>query len=192
MKRFVLLAFLASVLPMAAWANDIDFANLGGTLSGSNSGLSLTLTDSTLIAINGLNGSGLITGANLGGVYFTTGALTSGSLAGGATFAAGGSFKISGTNGVIFDGSFSSPVTWTMFILANGTHEYTLQGAISGGGMNGVTTQLTINTGKGLFNGSAVIASGNTNVVVPEPGTLGLLGSGLVSIAGLVRRRMRT
>jgi len=190
MKRFVLLAFLASVLPMAAWANDIDFTNSGGTLSGSNSGLSLT--DSTLIAINGLNGSGLIIGTNLGGVYFTTGALTSGLLAGGATFAAGGSFTISGTNGVIFNGSFSSPVTWTLMTLKNGTHEYTLQGAISGGGMDGVTTQLTINTGKGLFNGSAVIASGNTNVVVPEPGTLGLLGSGLVSIAGLVRRRMKT
>jgi len=190
MKRFVLLAFLASVLPIAAWANDIDFANLGGTLSGSNSVLSLT--DSTLIAIKGLNGSGLITGANLGGVYFTTGALNSGSLALGGTFLAGGSFTISGTNGVIFNGSFSSPVTWTMFTLENGTHEYTLQGAISGGGMDGVTTQLTINTGKGLFNGSAVIASGNTSVVVPEPGTLGLLGSGLVSIAGLVRRRMKT
>ena len=190
MKRFVLLAFLASVLPMAAWANEIDFANSGGTLSGSNSGLSLT--DSTLIAINGLNGSGLIIGTNLGGVYFTTGALTSGSLAGGATFAAGGSFTISGTNGVIFNGSFSSPVTWTLITLANGMHEYTLQGAISGGGMNGATAQLTLNTGKGFFSGSALIASGNTNVVVPEPGTLGLLGSGLVSIAGLVRRRMRT
>ena len=190
MKRFVLLAFLASVLPIAAWANDIDFANLGGTLSGSNSVLSLT--DSTLIAIKGLNGSGLITGANLGGVYFTTGALTTGSLASGATFAAGGSFKISGTNGVIFNGSFSSPVTWTLITLANGMHAYTLQGAISGGGMNAATIQLTVNTGKGFFNGSAVIASGNTNVVVPEPGTLGLLGSGLVSIAGLVRRRMRT
>ena len=190
MKRFVLLAFLASVLPMAAWANEIDFANSGGTLSGSNSGLSLT--DSTLIAINGLNGSGLIIGTNLGGVYFTTGALNSGSLALGGTFLAGGSFTISGTNGVIFNGSFSSPVTWTLITLANGMHAYTLQGAISGGGMNAATIQLTVNTGKGFFNGSAVIASGNTNVVVPEPGTLGLLGSGLVSIAGLVRRRMRT
>jgi PEP-CTERM motif len=190
MKRFVLLAFLASVLPMAAWANEIDFGNSGGTLSRSNSGLSLT--DSTLTTIKGLNGSGLITGSNLGGVYFTTGALTSGSLASGATFAAGGSFTISGTNGVIFNGSFSSPVTWTMWTLANGTHGYTLEGTISGGGMYGLTTQLTVNTGKGFFSGSALIDSGNTNVVVPEPGTLGLLGSGLVSIAGLVRRRMRT
>jgi hypothetical protein len=32
------------------------------------------------------------------------------------------------------------------------------------------------------------ITGGNPPAAVPEPGTLGLLGSGLVGIAGLVRR----
>jgi PEP-CTERM motif-containing protein len=155
----------------------------------------MTLSNSALIAVNGLGGGGLVTG-NLGTVDFSTGALTSGSLQMGGTFAAGGTFTISGNgtsgvpNGVIFSGTFSGPVTWTLVTLANGTHNYTLTGALSGNiGSNGVSVQLTINTGTGFFNGSTQVSSGDTNIIVPEPGTLGLLGTGLVAIAGLLRRK---
>jgi PEP-CTERM motif-containing protein len=194
MRRAALLVLLALALPMAAFANSsVDFTNSGGTLGGTNSGM--TLSNSALIAVNGLGGGGLVTG-NLGTVDFSTGALTSGSLQMGGTFAAGGTFTISGNgtsgvpNGVIFSGTFSGPVTWTLVTLANGTHNYTLTGALSGNiGSNGVSVQLTINTGTGFFNGSTQVSSGDTNIIVPEPGTLGLLGTGLVAIAGLLRRK---
>jgi PEP-CTERM motif len=50
---------------------------------------------------------------------------------------------------------------------------------------------LTVNTGASLFSGSAQLASGDTflNITVPEPGTLSLLGTGLIGVAGYIRRK---
>jgi hypothetical protein len=191
MKRILWMTLLLVLaLPMAAFADSgIDFTNAGGTLSGTSAGL--TLTGSTLINISGVKG-------DLGTVEFATGALSSGTLQGPATFAGGGSFTIwSNTSGTLFSGQFDGPVTWSLVTLSNGTHNYTLTGSISGSWMGGsstvygATVQLTINTGKGFFNGSTSISSGDTNIVVPEPGSLTLMGTGLLGFAGVLRRKLK-
>jgi len=201
MKRIALLALLA--LPLVAFADSIDTTNSGGKLAGSTAGMSLS--GSQLIAVNGFNGGSVITGTSLGSVVFSTGPLSGGSLQMGGTFNGGGSFVIASTgasglpSGTLFNGSFTGPVTWTLVTLFNGTHSYILTGSVSGTWYNGstvygATTQLTINTGRGFFNGTTSISSGDTNIVtsVPEPGTLGLLGTGLVGIAGAMHRKFKS
>ncbi len=190
MRRVLLLALLALALPMMAWADSsIDISNAGGTITGSSAGLSLT--GSTLFKY------GSAVGSNLGTVTFTTGAFSSGDAQMGGNLAPGGTFTITGngTNGVpmgvIFSGTFTS-ATWSFTTLANGTNVYTLKGALvdSNGRVAG-TAQLSVNVGKGFFSGTAGLSSGDTNLAVPEPGTLGLLGTGLVGVAGLMRRKFR-
>jgi hypothetical protein len=100
-------------------------------------------------------------------------------------------------SGVIFQGTFTQ-ADWTLKTLSDGTHSYTFSGGLQGTNASGfastsdVTTQLTVNTGKGYFNGIVDLSSGDTNLVTPEPGSLGLLGTGLIGLAGVVRRKLRS
>lgn len=206
MRRMVLLASLLPVLSILAIADSsLTFQNLGGTLRQSNAGV--TLTKSKLTSITGLNDLGTITPdgigpiKTLGGLNFGTGAEISSNY--NATtkttttvYASGGFFKIVGygkdgvPKGIIFEGTFNGPVTVTSTARTLTTpSEWMLTGNISGTyngfTISGMTMQMRV--GGHMTSGSTAFAS-----AVPEEGTLGLLGTGLLGIAGVVRHRNKS
>lgn len=200
-SKVLLFAALMLCLPLAAFANStVDFGYSGGMLSTpTNSYITTGPIGSTLTSVSGYNGGGIITGSNLGTITFTTGARISGGM-GNATFAAGGSIVITanGTGGlpagVLFTGTFTSTSTLSQGVTSGGLYYYTVSGAISGTFSNGQTVSgqlLTISvSSKQPFHGSVGISSGSATVVTPEPGTLSLLGTGLIGLAGMVRKKL--
>lgn len=169
MRRVALLALLALALPIAALANTIDYGTggiIGGspaaTVSGSiGSGKTVTVT-STITSVNfGPTG-------NYGTVTLTTGALTG--AGSNWTFSSGSVTITTATGTQLFN------IT-NGFVFGTSLSNFMVGGSFSGGGSSSFAFGSTV--------------SGNTMAPVPEPSTLGLLGTGLVGLAGLARRKLR-
>ncbi len=203
----VILGLLALLLPAAAWADGIDLTNQWGTV---------TITAAGGIVSQGseLMSWGKYTpapGYDMGSVSFSTGSLATGSIWGGGTFNGGGTFIVRGVGAwtkklpgapqgpvTLFNGSFVGPVTWTVQSIGKGGLNYifTLSGAIQGmyydgRTVNGTTTQyIYAYQNQWLQDHKGGISFGKNNLAVPEPGTLGLLGAGLIFVAGSLRRKL--
>ncbi len=216
-KHFLALAVMALLVPIAAQGASsstrtpsstclpglICIYNTGGKATGGSQGLTMdgTLgsTSSTIFQIGTVGGGN----SNLGTLSLTTGALLSGSLKTGGTFAAGtltmNVTNYNGFSGVLFTGTFGSvaiPITWQYDGKVGQFYQYELIGPISGiweGGttVSGQTAQLYFHS-KTQYNGGPIsLASGTTAIATPEPGTLGLMGMGLVGMGMMVRRKLQ-
>ena len=214
MKRVtVLVGLCALLLSAAAWADNIKLTNNFGTVSVTDAGIVSTGME---LKSYGLVTAGL--GHSLGSVSFSTGAFTAagactvsplcnGTFAGGAASSfivtGGGAWikTLTGTTSThvtLFSGSFVGPVNWQLLSIGpkGWTYNFELTGTIrgkmwDGRTVNGTTTQyITLYKNQWANDHSGDIGLGTTHLAVPEPSTLGLLGTGLIGIAGTLRRKM--
>jgi hypothetical protein len=168
MRRVILLALLAIALPTAALASSIDYTN-GGSVALNTASISGSATNGGTLTISSVLTGINTTFGNLGTVTVTTGTL-SGS-GGNFTFTGGTITIVSSTNVTLFSGTFTSGTV-------NVTNGFTSVNYF----VSGIAGGFQITKGG--------VVSGDT-IVTPEPGTLGLLGTGLIGLAGIVRRKLR-
>jgi hypothetical protein len=193
MKRLILIALLALIQPLPAFARIQQVFNNNGTLTASPLGFSLG-SNLTSIFTSG--------GSDIGSVTITTGPLISGSLVTGGQFSSvlssytvtlnpGVSPYLPG-GGIVFNGSFTGPIGW--FPLRDEPGYYELQGMVAGSWSTcncsgvGWTSQIYVGSfnSQGVF--TATVGSGFA-YINPEPGTLVLFTTGLCCIGFMVRRK---
>ncbi len=208
MKRVVYTVLLAVlvVLPVVARADTIDLTNQFGSVTILASGISSFGSQLRSVDVNGQN---IGSGHAMGSVFFSTGAFISTGV--GSTIWTGGEFSSVGSTfivtgkwgpakadkGTIFSGAFTGPIDWTLIAGGKFFHEYELTGTIQGQLWNGhMATGTTTQTIYTYWNQEAHDHKGSIHLgatainSTPEPGTLGLLGSGLLAMAGAFRRKI--
>jgi hypothetical protein len=173
MKRVLLVALLAIGLPTAALASGIDFTTGKPFVSGTFSG---SLTTSLTISVTG----------SMHTISITTGTLTA--VAPGLYTFTGGTITVSSGATTIFTdtlaGSGAVTVSGTTVGIEAGLTPFVFNGFLIKSGIANITVTLSSSNGVTDGTGSALLAT-------PEPSTLGLLGTGLIGLAGLTKRKLK-
>jgi len=173
MRRVFLLGLLALALPTAALASGVDYQGYGTTAAGTAT-YSASLTTSGSVSLTmALTG---ISGAPASGTVAYS--LTLGTSCGSGCFnITGGTVNVwNASHTSLFSSTFSSGTVTSSAGFVN------IQGFLTNG-----STAATV-----LHVGNNVTFASSDTIVAPEPGTLGLLGTGLVGLAGVLRRKVRS
>lgn len=186
--HFSCLAFALSAATTAAHAAPITF-NETVTASGSLAGTSFT---NQLVTFMGTGNTSNITSSN--NIFFLTLSSATLKIGSGGTGTFTDAIEVfnnqSGVAG--FEDTASADILdTTSAVFAT----YALQGAVTGTGAASGNPGLSFGTSLGSFNLSSTSGSSTfsavqgANSVTPEPSTMTLVGSGVIGLAGLVRRR---
>ena len=155
------------------------------TFSGNSASLTMTLTGS----VGGFAslGSGVFAGAT--SVTLSGGPLAFTGVSGSpGDFTSGGTLNFSLNGGAVFTGTLSDI---TLTTVSGAPNMVILSGKLTGGGQ--VTIILDVNTPLASLTGSELgtfSAGEGLSTVTPEPGTMLLFGSGLLLVAGVLRRKL--
>jgi hypothetical protein len=168
-------------LPTATLATSLDFGGFGNSNLGTASIVNVQgqfllpgVPFGFSVVLDQKNGGPI---GNYGTITFTTGPLM-GSFSDGIFSFTGGNVTVANKSGVtIFSSVFSAG---TVLVTPSAI-------TVSGVGFAGVgaTAVITFTQNESFTIISSVGAS-----IAPEPGTLGLLGTGIIGLAGLVRQKM--